>query len=160
MKNDGSQSTIQDKIRALAEKIPGLSGYLDEEGVRDKDKALRDVLSAEIERVIRRIAHLQGKIVEKGGLQEIGLMERSVQRLERLRDAIRHASYGFKGSTDALYTFDLSIVEAVHELTDLVSGPLTLSRDGALSKVFLEELSRTVERLEVRWEERSGAMGR
>ena len=164
MRNHGPPSTIKGKILNLAEKIPGLSGYLREEDVRDKDKALRDALSGEIEKAIQRIVRVQEGIAEAGRLQEIGVLEKTVKRLERLRDSMRHASYGYKGGLgdtsgrrrgpDDLYTFDLSIVEAVHELTELVSGPLALSRQGTLSKVFLEELNRTVERLERCWEER------
>ncbi len=113
-------------LERIVEKIPGFSGYLERETRRDVDKLQREYIA---ERLDRGRHELQWKIRDwsKGGrLDNLDLASSLEKLLDRIANRIRHADYGTAGFFDAvkigeaeleaLYHFDLQLMETVDEL--------------------------------------------
>lgn len=114
-------------MESIVEKIPGFRGYLERESRRDVDKMQRDYLA---EQVDRGRHELQWKIRDwsRGGqLDNLDLASSLEKLLDRFANRIRHADYGTAGFFDAvkigeaeleaLYQFDLHMVETVQDLS-------------------------------------------
>src|SRR5215831_1446729 len=110
----------------LSAKIPGYGGYVDKERRRDTDKRQRELLADRIRGLKGPVNEVMRDLSTGGRLFEIGPVDHLTKRLDRVENRIRFASYGYAGffdvvkiqqaQLDAIYQFDLSLVEQVDAL--------------------------------------------
>jgi hypothetical protein len=110
----------------LSGKIPGYGGYVDKERRRDTDKRQREILADRVRGLKGPINEGMRDLSTGGRLFEIGPVDHLTKKLDRVENRIRYASYGYSGffdvvkiqqaQLDAIYQFDLSLVEQVDAL--------------------------------------------
>ena len=116
----------QNKVEALAARIPGYAGYKAREQRREADKLLRLYIARQYEAQMTRLQDIQSRMVDAGQLNALFALERAVMRLQLLIDRIKTASYGYSGMFDAvkvdqtaldrLYDFDRAMLDSVEGL--------------------------------------------
>src|SRR5919199_4157651 len=112
-------------LERLGDKIPGYSGYVAKERRRDVDKLHREHLADRLRATKQPLNDLMRELSSSGRLFEVGPVDRVLKKLDRVENRVRFASYGYAGffdavkiqepQLDAIYRFDLSLVENVEE---------------------------------------------
>jgi hypothetical protein len=113
-------------LERLGDKIPGYSGYVAKERRRDVDKAHREHLAERIRAAKQPFTETVREMTSTGRLFEIGPLDRVLKKIDHVENRVRYASYGYAGffdavkieepQLDAIYRFDLALVEKVEEL--------------------------------------------
>jgi|YelNatPaOPRAMG01_1025707.scaffolds.fasta_scaffold02186_11 hypothetical protein len=112
------------KLRALeklALSIPGFKGYKEKEIRRETDRLLRQHIASILEEARSLIKETQITVMQKGKIGLLDDLERAIMKLQNTIDRLKTATYGYSGffdavkireeELDALYNFDLSILE-------------------------------------------------
>ena len=133
-------------LERIAARIPGIRGYLDRELRREVDKMQRDWLAEQVDRARGR---LNGKIrdwTRGGGLSGLDLAATTEKALDRFANRIRHADYGYTGffdavkirepELDALYAFDLGLMDTVEDLAARVEALPAAPAEPALRELL------------------------
>ncbi|MFO0956118.1 MAG: hypothetical protein U0800_01485 [Isosphaeraceae bacterium] len=140
------EASILDKIAAW---IPGYGGYLGRADRRAADKLLRDAVADRLRAARGGLDAVIKEAVDRGALEEIGVLERSRQRLDRLADRIRSAGSGtdafWQGPIDepkanTLQSFDLALYERADQLAAIAAAP------GPGLEAELDSLERDIDR--------------
>jgi hypothetical protein len=113
-------------LERLADALPGLKGYREKESRRDTDKRLREYLADRIEKSKEPIEELKRDYVSQGKLDDLDDLDRLSQKLFKIANDLRHATYGYSGyfdqvkideaKLDRLYQYDLSLLGYLEEL--------------------------------------------
>ena len=113
-------------LERLGEKIPGYSGYVEKERRRDIDKLHREHLADRLRATKQPLNDLMRELSSSGRLFEVGPVDRVMKKIDQIENRVRFASYGYAGffdvvkiqepQLDAIYRFDLALVEKVEEL--------------------------------------------
>ena len=122
-------------LERLMDKIPGFRGFQDRELRREVDKLQREHLAKELGQIKNAVRGKAQAYTDAGQIGTLYLFGRMDGRLDGLSQAIRFADYGLSGffdvvkinepELDAIYQFDLSLVEDVERLAgDVVAIPL------------------------------------
>ena len=116
-------------LERLGDKIPGYAGYVAKERRRDVDKMHREHLAERLRSAKQPLTDLMRELSSTGRLFEVGPVDRVLKKLDQVENRIRFASYGYAGffdavkieepQLDAIYRFDLSLVEKVEEFERL-----------------------------------------
>jgi hypothetical protein len=122
----------QNWLERLADAIPGLKGYRDKEARRDTDKRFREYLADRIDRARRRLDDVKATLVNDGQLDRLDDIDRYSQRLIKIANLVRHATYGYSGffdqqkiqetELDRIYQYDLSLVSDVEALENSIGN--------------------------------------
>jgi hypothetical protein len=120
----------QNWLERLADAVPGLKGYRDKEARRDTDKCFREYLADRIDRARRSLDDIKATLVEEGQLERLDEIDRYSQRLLKIANLMRHATYGYSGffdqvkiqeaELDRIYQYDLSLVADVEALENSI----------------------------------------
>lgn len=142
----------QNWLERLADAIPGLKGYRDKEARRDTDKRFREYLADRIDRARRSLDDIKATLVNEGQLERLDEIDRYSQRLLKIGNLVRHATYGYSGffdqqkiqeaELDRIYQFDLSLVADVE----------------ALENSIKEYPARPLDEMEKEWAQKVGAL--
>lgn len=98
------------KVIEMLSKVPGYTGYIHREGLRDEDKLVRSFIANDLNRVKGRLLDLGVPMAEREpeNAQEfekiidvIHELDRTSQELDKVIDKIRFATYGYSGLFDA-----------------------------------------------------------
>jgi hypothetical protein len=122
-------------LERLMDKIPGFRGFQDRELRREVDKLQREHLAKELGRIKQAVRGKAQAYTDAGQIGALYLFGRMDGRLDGLSQAIRFADYGQSGffdvvkinepELDAIYQFDLSLVEDIARLAgDVAAIPL------------------------------------
>lgn len=122
-------------LERLMDKIPGFRGFQDRELRRDVDKLQREHLAKELGQIKQAVRGKAQAYTDAGQIGALYLFGRMDGRLDGLSQAIRFADYGQSGffdvvkinepELDAIYEFDLSLVEDIARLAgDIAAIPL------------------------------------
>ena len=113
-------------LERLSSKIPGYSGYVDRERRRDVDKLQREHLADRLRGLKTPLTDVMRELSNGGRLFEVGPVDAAIKKLDHLENRVRFASYGYAGffdvvkieqpQLDAIYKFDLALVERVDEI--------------------------------------------
>jgi len=113
-------------LERLGDKIPGYSGYVDKERRRDMDKRHREKVADRLRAAKGPLTEVMKDLTNGGRLMEVGPVDQAIKRLDKLENRIRFASYGYAGffdavkiqepQLDAIYRFDLALVEGVEKI--------------------------------------------
>jgi hypothetical protein len=125
-------------LEKLADAIPGLKDYREKEARRDTDKRFREYLAARIDSSRRVLEDVKRQQFEAGNLGELDDLDRLSQKLFKLANSIRHASYGYSGffdqakvqeaELDRIYQYDLSLMSDVESLENSLKNDPTLTQ--------------------------------
>ena len=94
------EKSLSEWVDKIAKSIPGFSGYFRKEERRENDQRMREKISHIIEK-ITDVLNEKGRIITKSG--DISLLDRIGRirkRLEKLKDGVRYADYGYSGFFD------------------------------------------------------------
>jgi hypothetical protein len=126
-------------LEKIADAIPGLSGYREKENRRTTDKRLREYLATRMDNARKKLSDLKLTLTNQGRLSELGDIGHLENRLTKLADSIRYASYGYSGmfdqlkirdeELDLLYQHDLTFVAVLEELEKSVETDGTGLKD-------------------------------
>jgi len=118
-------------IERLSSKIPGYSGYVERERRRDVDKLHREHLADRLRSFKAPVTDLIRDLTNNGRLFEVGTVDTIAKKLDHLENRVRFASYGYAGffdvvkiqeaQLDAIYRFDLALVEHVDKIETALS---------------------------------------
>ena len=122
-------------LERLMDKIPGFKGFQNRELRREVDKLQREHLAKELGQIKQAVRGKAQAYTDAGQIGALYLFGRMDGRLDGLSQAIRFADYGQSGffdvvkineaELDALYQFDLSLVEDIARLAgDVAAIPL------------------------------------
>ena len=119
-------------LERLGEKIPGYGGYVAKERRRDADKLHREHLAERLRAAKQPLNELMRELSSSGRLFEVGPVDRVLKKIDQIENRVRFASYGYAGffdavkiqepQLDAIYRFDLALVEKVERLDRLARG--------------------------------------
>lgn len=118
-------------LERLSSKIPGYSGYVDRERRRDIDKLHREHLADRLRGLKRPLTDLMRELTNGGRLLEVAPVDSAIKKIDHLENRVRFASYGYAGffdvvkieqpQLDAIYKFDLALVEQVDKIETKLS---------------------------------------
>lgn len=156
-------------LERLANRIPGYSGYQDRERRRDIDKLHREHLADRLRSLKERLTTLMRELTSGGRLIEVGPIDRILKELDRLENRIRFASYGYSGffdavkieqqQLDAIYQFDLALVERVDGLEAKVNQLISAAGSPESLKASAAELEGAVKEIDRTFDGRCRAIG-
>lgn len=135
---------IRERVQDIVLSLPGYRDYQERERRRDADKRVRLEIAQAFEAERNRLGALQTQAVNQGRLDVLDDLERSIQKLQRLTDRLRTASYGYAGwfmepviderDLEQLIAFDRALaggVERVREAVDAVAEALNQALSAA-----------------------------
>lgn len=141
-------------LETLMRKIPGFSGYLSREQSRDADRLHREFLAKGTTALKAKVQDAQEELLRNGDMSQMSRLGDVGNRLDRLTERLRHASYGYAGlfaqnqvneaELARVYEFDLSLVnhlqyaeEALTALNAAINARENVgARAGDLEKVL------------------------
>ena len=130
----GKVLTDQNFIKKILGKIPGFSGYFEQQNRRASDKILREFIATHFEEQWKRISSIQRDIISQGGIEFIDDIEQASIKLRQFIDRVKTAAYGYSPFFDAIKVNE-------DELTAVYQYDATL-----LAKE--EDISRAIDNLE------------
>ena len=96
----GLAEQISNLVSFAAEKVPGFNGYYKKEKRREQDRLLRYKI-VQIMEEIERMLHTKVKDITKtNDLSSLDNISSQIKLMEKLKDAIRYAQYGYSGFFD------------------------------------------------------------
>jgi DNA-binding XRE family transcriptional regulator len=124
-------------LEKLADAIPGVKDYREKEARRDTDKRFREYLAKRIDASRTTLDEIKREQLNAGNLAELDDVDLLSQKLFRIANTIRHASYGYAGffdqvkiqeaELDRIYQYDLSLVSDVEALENGLKSDPTLT---------------------------------
>jgi hypothetical protein len=157
---------VAESLEKLGRWIPGLSGYLDREGLRDADKLVRERLSAMLEGHKRHLNEAKRRLVERRELSPLAELDRLASIIDRLANRLRYAARGYRGAFD-LARIDRSLLERVavldaslFENCEAIAAALATLHDHEADPVPVEAVSSALVRFEAAIEQRDQLLAR
>jgi hypothetical protein len=155
-------------LERLGDKIPGYSGYVAKERRRDVDKMHREHLADRLRATKKPITDAMRELSSTGRLFEIGPLDRISKKIDQIENRVRFASYGYAGffdvvkiqeaQLDAIYSFDLALVEKVEVLEQLARDLSSKSSTADGLKQAAAELEHAADDLNRTFDERYRAI--
>jgi hypothetical protein len=153
-------------LERLMAKIPGFRGFQDRELRRDVDKLQREHLAKELGQIKQAVRGKAQAYTDAGQIGALYLFGRMDGRLDGLSQAIRFADYGQSGffdvvkinepELDAIYQFDLSLVEDIARLAAEVAA-IPLPGQGDAQEACNQVLAH-IDTLGDKWAERKNVI--
>jgi hypothetical protein len=119
-------------LETLMRKIPGYGGYLDREQRRDADRLHREFLAKGTSTLKAKVQDIQEEMLRNGDMSQMSRFGDIGNRLDRITERLRHASYGYTGlfaaaevnieELNRIYEFDLSLVNSLQAAEDAVKA--------------------------------------
>ncbi len=154
-------------LERLTERIPGYGGYLDRDRRRDIDKMHREHVANRLRALKNPLTDITRELTD-GRLMEVGVIDRVMKKLDRIENRVRFASYGYSGFFDtvkigepqleAIYRFDLDLVEKVDALENKVRALASHSSSGEGLKPAAGEIERALDEMNQKFDERYNAI--
>ncbi len=116
----------------LVARIPGFGGYLDNKARRLADRMLRDHVSGQLALRINRLADIQKRLLDSGGLALMSEMTSAKSKLQLYHDRVKAAVPGYSGffaaikigaeELEKLYSFDEAQVRYMDEIDTAIKA--------------------------------------
>jgi hypothetical protein len=153
-------------LERLVDKIPGFRGFQDRELRREVDKLQREHLAKELAQIKKGVRGKAQAYTDAGQIGALYLFGRMDGRLDGLAQSVRFADYGQSGffdvvkinepELDAIYQFDLSLVEDIDRLAgDVAAIPEPGAGD---AKQTCEQVLANIAALADKWSERKNVI--
>ena len=142
----------------LIEKLPGYRGYIDRDARQEADRIQREHVANRIFEQKRPLTELVGELTDNGHLMVLPKVDKVLNRIDKVAQKIRSASYGSAGLFGAshigetelrrLHEFDAGMVDAADELAALVSDACKNDDDEGKVKESCKALVALLDRIE------------
>lgn len=122
-------------LERLMARLPGFGGYVDRGTRRDADRILRDTLAENVDRQIKRLAQVERRLLDNGGLKYMTRTQEAKAKLQMYHDRLKGAAPGYSGFFEAIKidAEELDFLYGFDELQMVNIDRLTASLD-TLSK--------------------------
>lgn len=159
---------LRNWLERLGDRIPGYQGYGQRERRRDMDKMHREHLADRLRSLKAPLSNVIRELSSTGRLMEIGSLDRVTKKLDQIENRVRFASYGYAGffdavqireaELDAIYQFDLALVERADALDAKVRELASKSTGAAELKAASGEVEQAVDELNAAFDRRYEAI--
>lgn len=115
------EEKVSSWVDKIVQRIPGFSGYFIKEERRENDKRLREKIFNNLDKIKNVLNEMGRRSTKSGDLSPLDEIEKVRKRLEKLRDSIRYADYGYSGFFDqkevgeetlvSVYKVDLELID-------------------------------------------------
>ena len=161
-------SELSNWLERLGDKIPGYGGYVQRERRRDIDKLHREHLADRLRALKTPLTDVLRDLTSGGRLMEVGPIDRVQKKLDQIENRVRFASYGYSGffdvvkiedeQLDAIYQFDLALVEKVEALETKVRDVKTKAGEAGTLKTAVADVEGAVDDLGATFDKRRNAI--
>lgn len=156
--------SVGEALSNLASYVPGFAGYKAAEDRRIADKQLRAVIGERLSKVKGRLDGVVETLSRSGNVDNLGLIDQSGRRLERLIDRMRFADYGYAAVFDRvqlgepeltrIYQYDAGIMQELGAFDDVVGDVEQASSDPNHLRAALARLDALTAEYDRRFEAR------
>ena len=87
---------VADGLKAVAKLIPGVTGYMNRDELRETDKVVRGHVVKSLEAVKGRVEGVKRTLVDEKKLGALSALDRVTSRIDRVRNRVANAAYGDK----------------------------------------------------------------
>lgn len=87
---------VADGLKELAKLIPGVTGYMNRDELRETDKVVRGHVVKSLEAVKGRVEGVKRALVDEKKLTALSALDRVTSRIDRVRNRVANAAYGDK----------------------------------------------------------------
>lgn len=155
-------------LQRLLDLIPGFAGYREKEVRRRADQLLRDHLVSLLDGEKARLQRRQAELSQAGKLDDLGVLDRAIGLMQKVRDRIRYADYGYVGwfdtpkinekELDDMYEYDLSMREKIGPIQEKVRA--AVAAEGEELRAALAGLTQALNELDEMVEKRGEVIAR
>lgn len=159
-----------DGLKAVAKLIPGVTGYLTREELRETDQVVRSHVAKSLEAVKGRLDQVKRALVEERRLMLLPDVDRISGRIDRVVNRVAHAAYGdrsffsdFKideGVLSQLVEIDRGMGEKVLQLADHAATLEAAGADEAKVKQAASAMESSVQQLDELFTSRDAVLGK
>ncbi len=169
MTNSGNKegfnaSRLAEVLEKISRIVPGVGHYQDKEKIRHWDKELRLQIAGKLEALRRSVEDLTRDMAEAGDLKPLKGLNDINNKLDRVRDKIKFASYGYAGIFDPHkirepellkhYEFDLQLAESTDALETALAELKMMAEQHLDINASVKTLIREIEGLESNFQQR------
>ena len=162
MSSEKSKEFKPSRMAEILEKVvrivPGVGHYQDKEKIRNWDKELRLQIAARMEEVRRSVELVTRDLADAGDIKSLKKLNDINNKIDRVRDTIKFASYGYAGIFDPKkirepelmrhYEFDLQVAEAAEGLENILKRLQDAAAQGLETKTPANQMIKEIEDLE------------
>src|SRR5664279_5407981 len=112
----------------LVARVPGFRGYVDKSARRTADRMLRDHIADQLTQRINRLAQIERKLLDNGGLSFMSKTTNVKMKLQTFRDRVKTAAPGYSGfgekikvgaeELESIYSFDEALIRYADKLDE------------------------------------------
>ena len=138
------EEKVSNCIDKIVKKIPGFSGYFIKEERRENDKRLREKIFHDLDKIKSVLNEIGIRVTKSDDLSLLDEIERVRKRLEKLRDSIRYANYGYSGFFDQKDVGEetlVSVYKVDFELIDWATNFISMTN----IDTKIDEISKSIE---------------
>ena len=150
-------------LQRLLSHIPGFAGYRERQIRRKADQMVREHLVELLDDIREKLGTLIGQWARNKGMEYLDDLDRVRGRLNKVRDNIRFADYGYTGwfdaakikesELDSLYDYDLGLREQIAEVGGAIQALAeadeeSLAQLGETALATIERLAQAVDKRE------------
>ena len=161
---------VADGLKAVAKVIPGVTGYLNRQDLRETDKIVREHVVKSLEAVKGRVEGVKRALVDEKKLMALSPLDAVTSRMDRLRNRVRGAAYGdssffsnFKVDETVLtqlMDFDKGLGERVLKLADHAGTLEKAGTDEAAIKPAARAMEGEVQAIDELFTSRDSILGK
>lgn len=161
---------LAEGLQSVAKLIPGVSGYMSRDELRETDKVVRGHVVKSLEAVKGRVENVKRALVDEKKLMALGNLDRVTSRIDRVRNRISGAAYGDKSFfseqkideavLNELIEFDRGMGENVLKLADHAVALEKAGVDEAAVKTASGAMESSVQQLDELFTSRDSILGR
>ena len=161
---------LAEGLKSVAKLIPGVSGYMNRDELRETDKVVRGHVVKSLEMVKSRVDNVKRALVDEKKLMVLSTVDRVTSRIDRVRNRVSGAAYGDKsffsefkvdeGVLNQLIEFDRGMGEQVLKLADHALALEKAGVDEAAVKTASAAMETSVQQLDELFTSRDSILGR
>jgi hypothetical protein len=161
---------LAEGLKSVAKLIPGVTGYMSREELRETDKVVRGHVVKSLEAVKGRVENVKRTLVDEKKLMALGNLDRVTSRIDRVRNRVNGAAYGDKSFfselkidetvLNQLIEFDRSMGEKVLQLADHAAALEKAGVDEAAIKTGSTAMESSVQQLDELFTSRDSILGK
>lgn len=161
---------LAEGLKSVAKLIPGVTGYMNRDELRETDKVVRGHVVKSLEAVKGRVDGVKRMLVDERKIMILGNLDRVTSRIDRVRNRVSTAAYGDKSFfsefkvdepvLEKLIEFDRSMGEKVLSLADHAAALEKAGVDEAAIKTASGAMEKSVQELDELFSSRDSILGK
>lgn len=161
---------LAEGLKSVAKVIPGVTGYINRDELRETDKVVRGHVVKSLEAVKGRVDGVKRMLVDEKKIMMLGNLDRVTSRIDRVRNRVSTAAYGDKSFfsefkvdepvLEKLIEFDRGMGEKVLQLADHAAALEKAGTDEAVVKTASAAMEKSVQELDELFTSRDSILGK